>query len=216
MPLLLAKTLAEVDSAISSTVGCVVHVGAPWCEPCTGVNAFLAQQNFPGVNIVYVDAEEVPAFAERESVDSVPHVSVYRPEGGSAKKIAEISGAKMAEIDTTLRSTFDPALDRSKFSSMDEYLRFLIRKDKIMLFITGTPSMPRCGFTGKLIELMNKHKVPYTFFDVWTDDEVCQALKVFSDWPTFPQVYVEGELVGGYDICAELEKQGKLTETLKV
>lgn len=85
-----------------------------------------------------------------------------------------------------------------------------------MLFITGTPSRPRCGFTGKLIELFNDLGVKYTYYDIMANDEVCERLKTYSSWPTYPQLYVEGELIGGLDIIKELHSQGQLLSTLKM
>ena len=209
-------TILEVDHAVQTdTVGAVVHVGAPWCVPCDALNEHLQRKTYPGVAVLYVDAEALPSYAERQNIENVPCLLIYRRESGVMKLVAEIQGAKLEYIDLNLRSLFDHR-SKGEFASLDDYLRFLIARDRVMLFITGTPSMPRCGFTGRLVELMEKYNVRYTFFDVWADDEVCQALKTFSDWPTYPHVYVDGELIGGYDICAQLDKEGKLVAALKV
>jgi Grx4 family monothiol glutaredoxin len=72
-----------------------------------------------------------------------------------------------------------------------------------MLFMKGTPSAPQCGFSRQTVSLLREKGVKYGFFNILADDEVRQGLKAFSDWPTFPQLYVEGELVGGLDIVKE-------------
>ena len=72
-----------------------------------------------------------------------------------------------------------------------------------MLFMKGTPAAPQCGFSRQLVALLRERGVRYGFFNILADDEVRQGLKTFSDWPTFPQLYVEGELTGGLDIVKE-------------
>lgn len=105
-----------------------------------------------------------------------------------------------------------------------------------MVFIKGDPNTPRCGFSRQLVEILNETKyfiylaamsnygftetfyfkrLPYDSFDILADEDVRQGLKTFSNWPTYPQVYVKGELVGGLDIIKELKENGELLSTLK-
>jgi Grx4 family monothiol glutaredoxin len=79
-------------------------------------------------------------------------------------------------------------------------LNQLVKAAPVMLFMKGTPSAPQCGFSRKTVAILRENGVKYGFFNILADDEVRQGLKEFSDWPTFPQVYVEGELIGGLDI----------------
>ncbi|KAJ2968748.1 hypothetical protein NUW58_g10153 [Xylaria curta] len=72
-----------------------------------------------------------------------------------------------------------------------------------MLFIKGTPSAPQCGFSRQLVGLLRERSVKYGFFNILADDEVRQGLKEFADWPTYPQLWMDGELVGGLDIIKE-------------
>jgi len=84
-----------------------------------------------------------------------------------------------------------------------------------MLFIKGSPDAPKCGFTRKLIELLAKYRdVTYGTFDILQDNEVREGLKTYSNWPTYPQVYIKGELIGGIDILKELEEEGELADVL--
>ena len=84
-----------------------------------------------------------------------------------------------------------------------------------MLFIKGTPDAPQCGFTSRLIDLMAKYKdITYGFFNIIQDPDVREGLKAYSKWPTYPQVYVKGELVGGIDILKELDEEGELEDVL--
>lgn len=84
-----------------------------------------------------------------------------------------------------------------------------------MVFLTGTPQEPRCGFTARITSLLDQMGVPYSFHDINADDEVCEALKEYSQWPTYPQLYVDGQLIGGYDVCKEQVLSGELPRLLK-
>lgn len=76
----------------------------------------------------------------------------------------------------------------------------LVKAAPVMLFMKGTPSVPQCGFSRQLVSILRENSVKYGFFNILADDDVRQGLKEFADWPTFPQLWVKGELVGGLDI----------------
>jgi len=84
-----------------------------------------------------------------------------------------------------------------------------------MIFVKGDRDVPRCGFSRQLIDILNATNVPYETFDILGDEEVRQGLKTFSNWPTYPQVYVKGELVGGLDIIKEMKESGELLSTIQ-
>jgi len=71
----------------------------------------------------------------------------------------------------------------------------------------GEPSAPRCGFSRQIVEILNQTGVPFSHFDVLSDEEIRQGLKKYSDWPTYPQLYVKGELLGGLDIIKEMSQE---------
>ena len=102
-----------------------------------------------------------------------------------------------------------------KKMSLDERLTALINKSSVMVFMKGNPSQPRCGFSRTLMEILKETRVPFETFDILEDEEVRQGLKEFSKWPTYPQVYVKGQLIGGLDIIKELKEEGELESTLK-
>ena len=83
-------------------------------------------------------------------------------------------------------------------------LEGLVKAAPVMLFMKGTPSVPQCGFSRQLVGLLREKGVRYGFFNILADEEVRQGLKVWADWPTFPQLWVGGELVGGLDIVSFL------------
>ncbi|KAI9769655.1 MAG: monothiol glutaredoxin grx4 [Geoglossum simile] len=88
-------------------------------------------------------------------------------------------------------------------SSLHTRLTSLVSAAPVMLFMKGTPSTPQCGFSRQVVALLRAHGVRYGFFNILADDEVRQGLKSFADWPTFPQLWVAGELIGGLDIVKE-------------
>lgn len=99
--------------------------------------------------------------------------------------------------------------------TLEEKLKRLINKDRVMLFMKGSPDAPRCGFSKTMVGLLQTtSSSQFSTFDILTDNEVRQGLKTYSDWPTYPQLYVDGELVGGLDVCTELAEEGDLKEIL--
>lgn len=96
-----------------------------------------------------------------------------------------------------------------------EDLKFLISHQRVMLFMKGVPSAPQCGFSRQILELLDSYGTAYGTVDVLTEDAIRECLKEYSDWPTYPQLYIEGELVGGWDIVKELDKDGELEGLLK-
>src|SRR5690349_9685330 len=81
---------------------------------------------------------------------------------------------------------------------------------KIVLYMKGSPQMPQCGFSARAVQLLGACDAQFASFDVLSDPELRQGLKEYANWPTFPQLYVNGELVGGCDIMTELFQSGEL------
>lgn len=84
----------------------------------------------------------------------------------------------------------------------------------ILLYMKGTPDFPQCGFSGQAVAALNRIGKPYAFVNIFDDEEIRQGLKEYSNWPTFPQLYVKGELIGGSDIIVEMYNSGELQELL--
>ncbi|CAJ1936452.1 unnamed protein product [Sphenostylis stenocarpa] len=93
-------------------------------------------------------------------------------------------------------------------------LESLINSSAVMLFMKGKPDEPKCGFSRKVVEILQQESVPFESFDILTDEEVRQGLKVYSNWSSYPQLYIKGELIGGSDIVLEMQKSGELQKTL--
>jgi Grx4 family monothiol glutaredoxin len=98
---------------------------------------------------------------------------------------------------------------------MKQYLESLINQAPLMLFIKGTPETPKCGFTRQLIELLNQANIKdYKTFDILQDENVRQKLKEYSSWQTYPQIYVNGQFIGGLDILKQMNEEGTLKQIL--
>ena len=85
---------------------------------------------------------------------------------------------------------------------LHQRLTTLVKAAPVMLFMKGTPSAPQCGFSRQMVALLRENSVKYGYFNILADDDVRQGLKEFAEWPTFPQLWVDGELVGGIDIVS--------------
>ena len=90
----------------------------------------------------------------------------------------------------------------------------IIKKNNIVLFMKGTKDMPGCGFSANVVQILNRMNVEYIDIDVLNDDSFKEDMKKFTNWPTFPQLYVKGEFVGGCDILKEMFESGELLELL--
>ena len=90
-----------------------------------------------------------------------------------------------------------------------------LNSHEILLYMKGTPDFPQCGFSGQAVAALNSIGKPYAFVNIFEDEEIRQGLKEYSKWPTFPQLYVKGELIGGSDIVIEMYNSGELKELLE-
>lgn len=103
--------------------------------------------------------------------------------------------------------------DKSK--PLPEQIQALIRAEKVVLFMKGNSDAPQCGFSANTSGILRQLNVPFKTFNILNDPEIRQGLKELSQWPTYPQLYVNGELVGGNDIVTEMFKSGELQGLLK-
>lgn len=127
-----------------------------------------------------------------------PALQATSQPNGSTKNMSQYTPA-------SADSTAPPQATNGNTTSEEELntrLTNLVKAAPVMLFMKGTPSAPQCGFSRQLVSILRENGVKYGFFNILADDEVRQGLKEFSDWPTFPQLYTNGELIGGLDIVS--------------
>ena len=92
----------------------------------------------------------------------------------------------------------------------------LVDQNKVMVFMKGSKLMPQCGFSNNVVQILNTLGVPYETVDILADPEIRQGIKEYSSWPTIPQIYIDGEFVGGSDIAIELYQSGELQQMVEV
>ena len=93
-----------------------------------------------------------------------------------------------------------------------ERIREQVESNPVIIYMKGTPQMPQCGFSMRASEALKQCGHEFAYVNVLMDPEIFQNLPRFADWPTFPQLYINGELVGGCDITLELAEKGELQE----
>ncbi|MEA5506922.1 Grx4 family monothiol glutaredoxin [Halotia wernerae UHCC 0503] len=92
----------------------------------------------------------------------------------------------------------------------------LLQQNKIMVFMKGNKLMPQCGFSNNVVQILNTLGVPFETIDVLAEPEIRQGIKEYSNWPTIPQLYIDGQFVGGSDILIELYQKGELQQMVEV
>ncbi|CUM63557.1 uncharacterized protein PRCAT00001135001 [Priceomyces carsonii] len=195
-----------------------VYFHTPWAGPCQTMNSVIKTlaEAHPSVLFLSVNADDQAEISEMLEVSAVPYFILIR----DLTTLKEVSGADPREFVKALDEFSD---DRSSNSSLNtntalstvsepkeespaelnERLKKLTSAAAVMLFMKGSPSAPQCGFSRQLVAILREHQVRFGFFDILKDDSVRQGLKTFSDWPTFPQLYINGEFQGGLDIVKE-------------
>ncbi|RXW13892.1 hypothetical protein EST38_g11963 [Candolleomyces aberdarensis] len=212
----------------------VINFWAAFAEPCKQMNVVfgeLARKYGAGL-FLSVDAEEQSDIAESFDIEAVPsfiilrgHTLLGRINGADAPALSSTVAKNVATPSHTPLSRTDqaPAAPPSSFPApqeeetpeqLEKRLRGLMSQSKVVLFMKGSPEQPRCGFSRKIVGLLKDEKVEFTTFDILTDESVRQGLKKLNDWPTYPQLIINGELVGGLDIVQEMIGNGELASTI--
>ena len=91
----------------------------------------------------------------------------------------------------------------------------IIDTDSVVLFMKGTPDFPQCGFSANTVAILRYFNVEFKSYNVLENDELRQGIKQFSDWPTIPQIYINQEFIGGFDILKDMAESGDFEQVLK-
>lgn len=203
------------------------------CKTMNQVFKTLADSKESDNSIIFlsINADELPEISEIFEVSAVPYFILIRNQtilkelsGADPKEFIQAlnqfsnntnstttnnNDNVQASINNTTANTNSnntttnaPEVEESE-EALNERLNKLTKAAPIMLFMKGSPSSPQCGFSRQLVAILREHQVRFGFFDILKDDSVRQGLKKFSDWPTFPQLYINGEFQGGLDIIKE-------------
>jgi len=192
----------------------VLNFWAEWCKPCAQLNQIFDQlaESYPTIHFLKVEAEKLEELTEKMGVTAVPTFMFIK----NQQPFDKIEGANSPELANKIEkySQTKGSSERSKETvdpklALNARLEKLINFSPVMLFMKGTPTTPQCGFSNKIVELLNKEGVKFHSFNILNDEEVRQGLKEYSNWPTFPQLYISGKLIGGLDIVKELVEEGE-------
>lgn len=200
----------------------VVHFWADWAPQCQQMNEVLEElvndKEYQDVKFFRIVAENFVEISQKHSVASVPTFIFLK----NNEVVDRLDGANVPELTKKIKfqlsRLYFPAADSTNKDQTEEDLNSrlgrLINTAPCMLFMKGSREQPRCGFSRQVIELLGKHNAEYETFDILQDEEVRQGLKEFSKWPTYPQLYISGKLIGGIDIMKELSESGELDNML--
>ena len=97
---------------------------------------------------------------------------------------------------------------------IQERIRKVIEENSVMLFMKGSPDFPQCGFSGRVVQILEACGAEFSSADVLMDPELREGIKAYSNWPTVPQLYIQGELIGGSDIVMEMHENGELKKKI--
>ncbi|KAL1138036.1 hypothetical protein AAG570_009731 [Ranatra chinensis] len=211
----------EFNTVVKNSDRLVIHFYADWVDQCQHMenvlNEMSAQSEYKDVKFVKLPAEEVPEVSHEYKISAVPTFVLIK----SGKEVGRVEGANPGVLTKKLKSLIvqvgmqnvpPRSQSPSKKTDLNTRLKDLINSSNVMLFMKGNAAEPRCGFSRQIVEILNTQGINYKTFDILSDNDVREGLKKYSDWPTYPQLYINGELVGGLDIVKEMVKSGELTK----
>jgi len=227
----------EFDSLVQSPRLVVIHFYAEWATECQPMNEVLEvlglEAELKGVSFAKILAENFPKISTEKKIAAVPTFLLFlsgklvdRLDGANAAKLSQmvknnnakaqlLDAASIPNVSNTEAKPVKESNPTKPAENLNEKLKKLINQSTVMLFMKGNPENPQCGFSRQAIALLNQSNAEFGTFDIFSDETVRQGLKTFSNWPTYPQLYIKGELVGGLDIMKELVEAGELEGMLK-
>ncbi|KAF7375683.1 Monothiol glutaredoxin-4 [Mycena sanguinolenta] len=233
--LVTVTTAEHFQSLLSADLNRVslLNFWAPWAAPCTQMNEVVSElaKKHVSVLVLNIEAEEQADIAESFEIEAVPSFVVLR----GHTLLARIAGADATALTQAIAThasgaapTYTPQAHTNAAppppgtqngaaetpEELNARLRRLMTQSKVVLFMKGSPEEPRCGFSRKLSTLLREQGVQFSSFDILQDEDVRQGLKKLNDWPTFPQLIVDGDLVGGLDIVQEMVETGEFADVV--
>ncbi|XP_076054237.1 glutaredoxin 3 isoform X2 [Oratosquilla oratoria] len=187
----------------------------PCSSPSENMRGASFNPNSKNVRFGTLMAEDLSEVSLKHQIQAVPTVVLLR----EGKQVGRVEGANPGELTTQVKkqaakTELISCTPATPAEDLNTRLKRLINSAKCMLFMKGSPQQPRCGFSRTTIELLAKYEVDYSTFDILSDEEVRQGLKTYSNWPTYPQLYIDGELIGGLDILKEMDAAEELESIL--
>uniref|UniRef100_A0A1I8EEK3 Glutaredoxin n=2 Tax=Wuchereria bancrofti TaxID=6293 RepID=A0A1I8EEK3_WUCBA len=205
----LLKNEDEFNQFIRMTEYALVHFSAKWCEICEQLNNLLLEfkDELKCFDFAVVEAEEVAGISVANKIVAAPTILFFK----KGKEVDRLQGFNPGKLRIKIirhnfvegvASMTKKPIDDEK-NDVNNRMKSLIHQSPLTLFMKGTPDNPKCGFSSQIVNLLHGVNADFSSFDVLEDDEVRQGLKEYGHWPTFPQLYLNGELIGGLDILRE-------------
>jgi Grx4 family monothiol glutaredoxin len=213
-------SLDELNNKLAGSAKSVLFFWAQWHEPSKaggqmqGIFSALSEK-YAQLQFLLIEAEAVPEASETLGVAVVPTFFTY----SGKNQLSKLEGANPSQLKDLVKKLSEEEIkaeqsEEEKKEELHKKLAKLIHTAPVMLFMKGTPEAPRCGFSRKIVEILKNNQISFASFDILTDEEVRQGLKEYSEWPTYPQLYVNGSLIGGLDIVKEMADSGDLKTQL--
>ncbi|XP_015775271.1 PREDICTED: glutaredoxin-3-like [Acropora digitifera] len=181
----------------------VIHFYAPWSPQCTQMNDVMSElaKDNSHVKFYKLEAENLPEVSHKYEISAVPTFLLFK----NQKVVDRLDGANAPSLTKKVQhhaNVVTPAvtLEQEIKQDINTRLKNIINGAPCVLFMKGSPQEPLCGFSRQMVDLLNSNGAKFSHFDILSDNEVRQGLKAYSNWPTYPQLYVSGEFVGGLDI----------------
>lgn len=172
-------------------------------------------EQYKDAKIAMIEAEDMATVSQKFGIVAVPTILLFR----NSRVVDRIDGFNPTKLNERVthhlnnKNFFFNDTPKPK-EPLDDRLKKLINQASCMLFMKGNPEQPRCGFSRTIVSILNDYKADYQTFDILNDQEVREGLKKFSNWPTYPQLYINGDLIGGLDIVKEMSESGELESML--
>lgn len=194
--------------------GIVVLCCANWYEPCKVLKDNIMQEMvkiYKHLVFTWIDCDKFVELVEKYEVDTVPTVLVFHPHKQDVDKIINPSPDKLnAEIEKQ-NEYYKSVLSTEKERVFQE-IDMILASAPMIAFIKGTPTEPKCKFTRRLLAHFNKYELTFKSYNILEDERIRQWLKIYSNWPTYPQVYINKEFVGGIDVIDQLVEEGEFID----
>lgn len=211
---------SEFEDYVNTSSLAVVHFYAEWAPQCTQMNEIMEelsnQTEYRAVKFAKCLAEEIPDISLKYNITAVPTFVLIRKGAAVQRVDGANAGDLTKKIDQSLKDIAEPPRSEREIPPVDlnARLKSLINAAPVMLFMKGSATEPRCKFSRAIVDLLNSLNADYKTFDILNNEDVRQGLKEYSQWPTYPQLYIKGELIGGLDIVKEMQESGELDSML--
>lgn len=193
--------------------GVVVLCVAEWYEPCKVIKENVQEmvKIYKDLVFTWVDCDKFTDLVEKHGVDTAPTVLIFHPHNADVSKIVNPSPEALNEEIEKQNEYYKVTLESEKERVFTE-IDVILSSFPLVCFIKGTPTEPKCKFTRRLLAHMTNLELTFKHFDILGDERIRQWLKVYSNWQTYPQVYINKKFVGGIDIIDGLIEENEFLD----